>query len=179
MEFWRDIRGFEGIYQVSDLGNVRSLNYHKTGEVSEIKQKLDRGGYRTVHLRNGVGNGKFLKVHRLVADAFIENPFPEKWDQVNHIDEDKTNNRVENLEWCDYEYNNNYGTKNQRISISKTNGKTSKKVLCVETGEIFPSANEVTRLKGYSQGNISSCCRGEMKSAYGYHWKYIESGDDL
>lgn len=178
MEFWRDIRGFEGKYQVSDLGNVRSLNYRHTGEISEMKQTLNRGGYRTVYLSNGV-NGKLLTVHRLVADAFIENPFPEKWDQINHIDEDKTNNRVENLEWCDHEYNNNYGTRNQRISISITNGKRSKKVLCVETGEIFQSVRKVEILKGYSRGHVSSCCLGKRKSAYGYHWKYIESGEDV
>jgi hypothetical protein len=178
MELWRDIKGFEGKYQVSDLGNVRSLNYRQTGEVSEIKQTLDSGGYKSVHLSIG-GNDKRFKVHRLVADAFIENPFPEKWDQVNHIDEDKFNNRVENLEWCDQKYNLNYGTRNERISSTKRNGNTSKRVICVETGEIFPSVREVERSKGYSQGHVSECCRGEIKSSYGYHWKYIESGDDL
>lgn len=124
MEVWRSIKGFEGFYEVSNLGRVRTIphysNYkgnlerHIKGRIKKLS--LDKNGYFVVSLYKGK-KMKLCKVHRLVAEAFIENNagLP----QVNHKDEQKTNNAVSNLEWCDAKYNNNYGTKKQRMSETK------------------------------------------------------------
>ena len=103
MEIWKDIKGYEGLYEVSNQGNIRSL---KTGK---LRKPTNNFGYLRINLcKNNVV--KFHMVHRLVAEAFIENNDP-NLTQVNHKNENKQDNRVENLEWCDAKYNNNYGTK--------------------------------------------------------------------
>lgn len=159
IEIFKDIEGYKGLYQVSNLGNIKSLKFRKE---KTLKPKKDKDGYLMVNLYKEK-KPKTFKVHRLVAQAFIENP--NNLPEVNHKDEDKTNNHVTNLEWCDRKYNINYGTAIQRIS---------KQVLCLETGKIYPSANEVQRQLGFAQGNISACCNGRIKQAYGFHWKYVE-----
>ena len=115
MERWLDITGYEGKYQVSDLGNIRSINYHRSGEVKILKVQLLSGYYSVGLTLNGVTK-RFL-VHRLVAQAFIPNP--ENLPQVNHKDEDKTNNTVDNLEWCDLNYNLHYGTHFERSGLTR------------------------------------------------------------
>lgn len=171
-EIWKDVKGYEGCYQVSNFGNVKSLNYMKTGKEKVLKVRKDKYGYLTVNLSKD-GKKKHYTVHRLVATAFLPNP--NNLLQVNHIDEDKTNNTVFNLEWCSNEYNHKYGTINKRIAISNTNHpKKSKKVICVETGKIYPSTHQVQRELGFSRGNISSVCAGRYKTAYGFHWRYTE-----
>ena len=106
MEEWRAVPGYEGLYEVSNTGNVKSLIKNKI-----IKGFINRSGYRLVGLsKNGIR--KKITIHRLVAQVFIENP--DNLPEVNHKDEDKTNNNVDNLEWCDRKYNNNYGTVNIR-----------------------------------------------------------------
>lgn len=127
-EIWKDIKGYEGLYQISNLGNIKSLErtvykkvdvLHKKGKsfrykVKEkiIKPSYDRKGYQMVRLSKD-GKAHTLKVHRLVAQAFIPNK--NNYEQINHINEVKTDNYVENLEWCTAKYNDNYGTRNQRI----------------------------------------------------------------
>lgn len=107
MAIWKDIEGYEGLYQVSNEGEVKS----KRNKI--VKIELTYHGYCRVHLwKNGIG--KHHSLHRLVAQAFIPNP--NNLPQVNHKDEDKTNNHAENLEWCNATYNSNYGTRNQRVS---------------------------------------------------------------
>ena len=114
-EMWKDIPGYERLYQVSNLGNVRSLNYNRTGEIKLLKQIPDKGGYKTIQLCKN-GKPKHCKIHRLVAMAFIPNP--NNLPAVNHKDENPSNNNVNNLEWCTIAYNNNYGTKKERLSES-------------------------------------------------------------
>ena len=114
-EIWRDIPGYEGKYQVSNTGEVKSLNYNHTGEIKLLKQGIKKKGYRQVNLYKN-GKVKHHLVHRLVAIAFIPNP--NNYKEVNHKDEDPSNNNVKNLEWCTREYNNNYGTRNKRTSES-------------------------------------------------------------
>lgn len=117
-EIWKDIKGYEGYYQVSNFGKVRSLNrsiYRKNGRKQSFKdQELkfhDKHGYLGINLRKD-GKIKSCTVHRLVAEAFIPNPY--NLPQINHKDENKYNNRIDNLEWCSSSYNMNYGTRTYR-----------------------------------------------------------------
>lgn len=122
IEEWRPIEGYEGIYEVSDWGNVRSLNYNKTGKVKELKKIVNRYDYYVVCLHKN-GKQKEGKVHQLVAKAFIPNPENKK--EVGHLKtlpnglEDKTANEAWNLAWMTREENANYGTLPQRLSESK------------------------------------------------------------
>ena len=111
IEIWKDIEGYENLYQVSNLGRVKSLNYNHTGKEKIMKAKKDKGYLRVQLYKDG--KPKFYSVHRLVATSFLPNP--NNLSQVNHIDEDKSNNIVDNLEWCSAKYNSNYGTRIQRI----------------------------------------------------------------
>ena len=125
---------------------------------------ISRNGYKMVGI---VINGRQQNktVHRLVAQAFVPNP--ENKPMVNHIDGDKTNNRVDNLEWCD-------NRENQMHSFykMKTYGRT-KPILCIETGKVYESAQQASRETGICSNNISSAGRGTIKSAGGFHWKRL------
>lgn len=168
-EIWKDIDGYEEKYKVSNLGRVKSINYNSTGKEKILKPVKDKDGYLFVILSKK-GKCKRFSVHRLVAQTFIENP--NNLPFINHKDENKTNNSVENLEWCDRRYNNNYGTRNERIGVA-----LSKQVKCLETGVVYSSTWQAKRETGVSQGNISSCCNGKYKTAGGYHWEFVEDGD--
>ena len=169
-EIWKDIEGYEGYYMVSNLGNVKSLNYNGTDKEGILKP-YDMGyDYLYVKLYKD-GKKKWYRIHRLVATAFCENPHEFK--EVNHIDEDRTNNCADNLEWCSREYNNNYGTRNQRVAE-----KLSKPVIAInkKTGLIleFSSAHEAERKTGIDPGNIIRCCKGKRNSAGGFYWMYVQ-----
>lgn len=181
MEEWRDIVGYEGLYQVSDLGRVKSLprlkrNFNVNTKRFDIitipekirKPQLTKYGYYRIGLTK---NSKqvYHSVHRLVAEAFIPNS--KNLLQINHKDENKTNNCVDNLEWCTAVYNANYGTRNKRSAE-----KQIKPIMCIETGVIYNSLTEASKKTGISKGNISSVCnhRKWCKTAGGYHWEYIK-----
>ena len=169
MENWKSIAGYEGIYEVSDLGRVKSLGNDKSRKEKILKPQKDTHGYLFVDLYKD-GQKKMSLVHRLVSEAFIPNS--QGLDTVNHKDEDKSNNSASNLEWMSQRDNNNYGTRNKRVAeaLSKQVQMFDKK-----TGELlatFPSTMEAERVTRIYQSNISKCCLGKYKSAGGYVWRY-------
>lgn len=156
------------MYFVTKDGYVYSL-YRNKGEPKKLAFLVSKGGYIRVRIYID-GIIKRLLIHRAVANAFISNPC--SYPQVNHINEIKTDNRVENLEWCTAKYNANYGTKNERAS-----GLLSKMVaqidICTNSViKIWRSTNE-TRKSGFNQGSVAACARGELNKHKGYKWKYI------
>lgn len=174
MEHWRDIKGFEGLYQVSNLGQVKSLNYNRTGKEQVLVGLKTKVGYPMVGLCKD-GKVKLCLVHRLVAEAFIPNP--DGLPCVNHKDECKTNNVVSNLEWCTRSYNNNYGTRTERAAKVRMNDPNRSKPVYQYTLDgllvrSYPSVNEVRRRTGYDNGHISECCLGKRKTAYNSLWSY-------
>ena len=173
-ELWKDIKDYEGVYQVSNLGRVRSLKFGKERILRTFK---DGCGYLMVHLCKD-GKPKMFLVHRLVASSFLENP--ENLPCVNHKDEDKTNNfigtpennfRDGNLEWCTNEYNTNYGTRNERAAKTQ-----SKPVLQFsKTGSFIRewSSTQECERNGFNHGHIVSCCIGERKTHKGFHFRKV------
>lgn len=168
-EIWRDITGYED-YQISSWGRVKSLKY---GKERILKPTKDSSGYLQVGLCKN-GQRKPFKVHRLVAMAFIPNP--DNLPEVNHKNEIKTDNRVENLEWCTQLFNIRYGTGIKRRSEKQINGKCSKSVyqhtLNGEFVAEYPSLAEVERQLGYNHSKTTLVCNGKRKTAYGYVWRY-------
>lgn len=170
-EIWKDVLGYEGLYQVSNLGRVKSLNHYK----AKIKKATaDENGYLRIRLSKK-SLQKSFRVHRLVAKAFIPNP--DNLPQVNHINEIKDDNRVENLEWCTHDYNVSYGTLPVRQSQKQLNDPKKSKPVYQYTLDgvlvrVWPSAAEAGR-NGFSQGHVAACCRGERKSHKGFIWSYI------
>ena len=178
-EIWKDIKDYEGLYQVSNWGRVKSLNYRHTGKEMVLQLNKTKYGYLLVCLYKD-GKSRWFSVHRLVASTFLENP--DNLPCVNHKDEDKTNNFAGtpendytdgNLEYCTTAYNNSFGTRPKRAAEHKC-----KPVLqYTKTGDFireWKSIIEVKRELGYGNGNISNCCLKKLKSAYGYIWKFKE-----
>lgn len=172
------IAGFENLYSVNTSGQVFSLNFNHTGNKVELQGEITKFGYKRVTLyRNGTR--RKIHVHRLVAEAFIPNP--DNLPQINHIDENKLNNREENLEWCTFEYNYNFGTRIDRVS--KANQKAVIQLsltgeYITEFDSIKEATNSLNNPKAH-QCNISQCCKGNTnyKYAYGFKWKYKEDYD--
>lgn len=162
-EQWKDIKGYEGLYQVSDLGNVRSMNYRCTGIVQNLSPGVSNRGYFLVGLSKN-GKGKSKTIHRLVAEAFIDN-FDNK-ETVNHIDENKCNNHLINLEWFTRKEQIHHGTRTKRCSIPVYQYYAS--------GDFkeWPSMAEAGR-NGYSQGAISNVCLGKANSHQGDFWAKV------
>lgn len=173
-EIWRPIYGYEGLYEVSNLGRVKSLGNDKSRKEKILKPHKHRKGYLVVNLyRNG--KMKNFLVHRLVAEAFIPNPYG--FEQVNHRDENKANNCSSNIEWCSAKYNTNYGTRNKRIASVRSKGVEASKYedfreICLR----FASTQEAGR-NGYCNQAVSSCCRWcfnrEGNNKYkNLYWRY-------
>lgn len=168
-EIWQDIEGYKGLYQVSNKGNVKSLKY---GKERILKPGIDRDGYYKIMLYNNSVR-KTFRLNRLVAQAFIPNL--DNKPQVNHLDENKLNNCVDNLSWTTAKENNNHGTRNERVDDSH-----SKPILQYSKSGNFirewKSASEVKRVLGIDNSHINACCRNnpKHKSAYGFVWRYKE-----
>ena len=172
MKTWKDIKNYEGIYRVSNCGEIMSL-YNYRGKNNILKPRLKRGYYQIGLRKNG--KRKWFAVHRLVAEAFIENP--NKYPVVNHIDENKLNNNVDNLEWCSIAYNNSYGSRLARVSkTNKLRKEIEQYTLDGNLVKTFFSMTDASRETGFSLTNISNCINGKFKQANGYIWK-IKGGD--
>lgn len=177
-EIWKDVKGYEELYQVSNLGRVRSLdrldgaNHRLKGSI--MKGCEITGGYLGVTLyKNSVVSSK--KIHRLVAEAFIPNS--EHKPQVNHINEDKTNNMVSNLEWMTAKENNNHGTRNERIGRAVSKSKSIPIIATnIKTGESteFYGTRECARQLGLYQSTITRVLQGKYKQTGGYTFEYAE-----
>lgn len=175
---WKDIAGYEGMYQISNYGNVRSLDritYNKNGSkinrVGKPKAKtIDNLGYYHVRLSKDSKTDTF-RIHRLVAEAFIENPNGYKY--INHKNEDKLDNSVDNLEWCSAKYNLEYSN-NTRKAANSNKKPILQYSLDSQLIKEWSSMKEIEIHLGFLHGNIGKCCRGESKQSYGYIWRYKE-----
>lgn len=169
VEIWKPISGFEGLYEVSNLGRVKSYHKDKNGHL----MKFTKGtwGYQLVGLHKD-GKRKTVAVHRLVAEAFI--PKIENKEVINHIDCDKTNNYVNNLEWTSQRENVQHSVK---LGHYENSGAENKPVLQIEIHGYFQnrfrSICEAARITGIPQQNISKCCNGKLESAGGYKWQFL------
>ena len=176
MEYWKDIKGYEGLYQVSNLGRIRKDN--------KIINPWVQFGYKIVGLWKNNKCQK-LRVHRLVAEAFILNP--NNYTQVNHKDEDKSNNSVENLEWCTQGYNNSYGNRTRKMLETYKNRHTSnaeKEVIQMSSDgtvlRTYKSMSEAARISGVSLGNLSNLCnnKSHRKTLGGYKWVFKQAMEE-
>ena len=180
-EIWKKAKGFED-YEVSNLGRVRSIERvvsYKGGSPRLRKGRLLKPwkynrGYLMVSLwQDGCRTHK--SIHRLVAQAFVENPNPALWTQINHIDENPSNNRADNLEWCCQSYNNSYGGRMKRIAEA-----LSKPVEAFDSNGIvvhrFASTMDAQR-NGFDSPNVSNCCNGKLKTFKGLRWRFIHSSE--
>lgn len=166
IEIWRPIKGFEGFYEVSDYGRVRSLNYNRTGEERILKPGNVRGYLCVTLCKNG--KPKHFKIHRLVLQTF--NPVSNMDElTVDHINLDKTDNRLTNLRYATIKEQKYFDNQEFNFHAKKVYQYTKK------SGEFvreWNSTREIERELGYSRGNISDCCRGVIKSAYQFLWSY-------
>lgn len=186
-EEWRDVVGYEGIYQVSNMGRVKSLANDKTRKEKILIQRKNNNGYLQLMLCK-YGKIKHYYVHRLVGNAFLENP--NNYPYYNHKNEIKTDNRAVNLEPCTHKYNLNYKTaqarrvahtdfkaivEKRKIDYKAIAEKLSRQVYQYDKDgtlvAIWESTNECGR-NGYNQGNVTECCNGNRKSHKNYIWSY-------
>lgn len=175
-EIWKDIEGYEGLYQISNFGNVKSLLFNHSSYSKLLSNRLVNGGYCQVVLYKNK-NRKAFYVHVLVANAFIPNP--SNLPEVNHKDGNKTNNNISNLEWVTPRENSLHAVNTGLRTVPK--GKEHYKSKRINQFDklgnfikVWESMSEISRVLGYSTSNIFKCCNSRIKSAYGYIWRYAE-----
>lgn len=163
MKIWKPVIGYEKYYEVSSDGEIRNII---TGHI--LKPALKKNGYFSVDLR--YGKPKTKMIHRIVAEAFIENA--NDYPCVNHIDENKTNNKADNLEWCSYKYNANFGcgskARNSPVLQFDSNGRFIR---------MWQSMKDASKECGIKYQSISKVCRGVRKTCGGYKWEYVVKFD--
>lgn len=169
IEIWKDVIGYEDCYQISNYGRVKSLYNYKRNGTNILKPKI-KNNYYQIGLRKN-GTRKWYSIHRLVAQAFIPNP--NNLPQVNHKDENKLNNNINNLEWCTASYNNTYGTRMEKV-INKTGKPVIQFDLQGNFIKEYQSISQAAREMHISAGNIHSCCTNKpnYKKVKGFVWKF-------
>jgi len=177
-EIWKDIVGYEGKYQISSLGNIRSLRYNGGNHIRNLVPNDNGHGYLSIALCDGEGKRKLFYIHRLVADAFLDNT--DNLPQVNHLDHDRKNNSVDNLEWCSVRDNLLYGTTHSRSVETLRATYPSRKAVAQYDSlgnlvEIYGSAREAARKTGLNSSSISRCCNNKMKTTGGYGFAFYSS----
>lgn len=169
MEVWKEVLGYDQLYEVSNMGRVRTRFVKGKGYTKDyiILNPLDNGnGYLRFNWRSN-NKQRTIYLHRLVAELFVDNP--RHLTEINHLDENKHNNCANNLEWCTHKENCQYGTRNIRVAE-----KTRKKVLCVETGQIFSSMKDAAIYLNVGNTAISNCLNGRSETCCNYHWRYAD-----
>ena len=180
MEIWKDIEGYEGHYQVSNMGAIKSVQrvthylfpggkacQRVTPERLKSAPVFGNGGYRQIMLyKHNVG--KMYQVHRLVAAAFIPNP--DSLPTVNHKNGIKTDNRADNLEWCSYSDNNLHA-----LNVLGRKPGYCKKVMCIETQKIYDSVAAASRQTGESEHSLRGHLRGRTQSLHNKHWQFVKN----
>lgn len=183
-EIWLDLKGYEDSYEISNKGTLRSKDRKSTagkrikGKI--VATKTNNRGYVQTHL-NIDGKCLMKLIHRLVAETFIDNP--NGYEQVNHKNEDKTDNSVENLEWCTNLYNRRYGkgiiamsqNRDYKEILRNRNKQIEQLDLDGNRIKIWPNIATAKRELGVNDTSVSFCCRGKQKTAGGYVWKYAEA----
>ena len=169
IEIWCPVKGYEGLYEVSTWGRVKSLRYNKTNKIVILTPVKTKAGYLMISLCKDKSVKRFY-IHRLVAVTFIPNP--NNLPLVNHKDQNPQNNRVENLEWCTQKYNVNYADAQEK-RIKKESKPVAQYTLDGKLVATYLSASDAGRQTGIHQGNISACCRGDKKTAGGFIWRYV------
>lgn len=169
-EVWKPIKNFENYY-ISNYGNVISKNYNSNHNKPKQLKQNTIDGYKCVKLSNGK-KAKTFKVHRLVAEYFISNP--SNLSEINHKDENRSNNIWTNLEWCTHEYNINYGNRTKKASLSNF-----KKVIQYDlNNKLIKIWNNISEpSKKYNTHHIGECCLGKRKTTGGYIWKYVNESE--
>ena len=176
----KDIPNFEGKYAITENGEVWSYKHKKF-----LKPQIVNGYYK-VDLVDRDNKVHQCTIHRLMALTFLPNP--NNLPCINHKDEVKTNNHIDNLEWCTYKYNSNYGSAREKISTNKTAEgwkrcreacvkARSKAIKCIETGVLYKSAREAQRILNLPNAHINDCCNGKRNIAGGYHWEFVDRGE--
>ena len=183
-EIWKDIPGYEGYYQVSTKGTIRSVDRNimqmfrgnvvcRIMKGKMIKSRLSTGGYMMTTLSMN-GRHKHYGIHRLVALAFLDNP--KKYRAVNHKDENKLNNNVDNLEWCTHSYNNSFGqgaVQRKKTMREHTGRKVGQYSLDGKLIQVFDSIGLAGQYMRCNKTSIFKVCKGENKTCCGYDWRYI------
>lgn len=172
-EIWKDIKGYEGYYQVSNLGNVRSLDRKIGSRILKgrgVKAVTDKDGYLMAHLSRN-GKATYFRIHRLVAISFIQNK--ENLKEINHKDENKTNNRVDNLEWCTTRYNINHGSRNAKVSLALSGERSrTHKLSEAHVREIREAKGKLTRKELAKRYSVSESQIGRIWTRK--EWKNID-----
>lgn len=170
-KMWKEIPGTDGKYLISTDGEVMAIsrrvkfgNVFRWAKTNIRTARKKENGYLELEIL-----GKHHYIHRLVAEAFIPNP--DNLPCINHKDENKENNSVENLEWCDYSYNANYGTRTKRAKEKQFGDRFV--VINLDTGEVYKTPKDASRATGIHNDSISRVCKGKSKTAGGYRWRYL------
>lgn len=174
VEYWKDIQGYEGQYQVSNLGRVKSLGNKSNHKGEILLRQSTVNGYKHVSLSNN-SLQQIHKVHRLVAVAFIDNP--KNYPQVNHKDGNKQNNRVENLEWCNAQENALHAQR-MGLRVQKKGAENSRSIkvkqidpLTNETINVYGGLREMEKVTGFTRANVKRVLNDDKKRAYGWRWE--------